>query len=84
MYTPSTGQGLRRVHVLVRGLIVYWSVAPAGVAYWSGVGSCTGQGIRRGRVLVYWSRVVLILYAHTHTHTHTHGGFSFSTDASAS
>ena len=75
IYTPSTGQGLRRVHVLVRGQIVYWSVTPQGVAYWSGVGSCTGQGIRRGRVLVRGR--IYVIHIHTHTHTHTHRGFFF-------
>ncbi len=70
IYTPSTGQGLRRVHVLVRGQIVYWSVAPEGVTYWSGVGVVKGS-----RGVVYWSGVVFMLYTHTHKHTHTHGFF---------
>ena len=57
--------------VLVKGSV--------GIAHWSGVRSCTGQGLRKGsrtgqgsgRVLVrgpvgvsYWSGVVFILYIH--------------------
>jgi hypothetical protein len=65
--------------VLVKGSV--------GITHWSGVRSCTGQGLRKGsrtgqgsgRVLVrgpvgvsYWSGVVFILYIHVYTHTYKH------------